>query len=85
MITLVVWILFGALVGWLASIVMLRNGSMGALANVALGIIGAALGGFLFDRDVTPSVFSLGSILTALVGAVLMLAIVNLATRGRVR
>ncbi|MCK6591370.1 MAG: GlsB/YeaQ/YmgE family stress response membrane protein [Polyangiaceae bacterium] len=85
MITFIMWILFGAIVGWLASLVMARDAQQGTLGNIIVGILGATIGGFLFSRDVAPSVFSLGSLLTAFVGAVVLLAIVNLVQRGRVR
>ena len=48
MINLILWLLFGALVGWLASIVMRTDGQQGALLNIVVGIIGAMIGGFLF-------------------------------------
>lgn len=85
MITFILWIVFGAVVGWLASLVMARDSQQGALGNIIVGILGATVGGFLFNREVAPSVFSLGSLLTAFIGAVLLLAIVNLVQRGRVR
>lgn len=85
MITFILWIVFGAVVGWLASLVMARDGQQGTLGNIIVGILGATVGGFLFNREVAPSVFSLGSLLTAFIGAVLLLAIVNLVQRGRVR
>jgi uncharacterized membrane protein YeaQ/YmgE (transglycosylase-associated protein family) len=81
----ILWILFGALVGWLASIVMRTNARQGALLNIIVGIIGAFIGGWLFNRDVSPSIFSVGSMLTAFVGAVILLGIYNLVTAGRVR
>jgi uncharacterized membrane protein YeaQ/YmgE (transglycosylase-associated protein family) len=85
MISLILWLLFGALVGWLASIVMNTNGQQGALLNIVVGIIGAFIGGFIINREVAPSVFSITSLLTAFLGAVILLGIYNLATRGRVR
>jgi uncharacterized membrane protein YeaQ/YmgE (transglycosylase-associated protein family) len=90
-INLILWLLFGALVGWLASIVMGRDAQQGALMNIIVGIIGAFLGGFLLSAltgngmAITNNVFDLSSLLVAFVGAVVLLAIVNLATRGRVR
>jgi uncharacterized membrane protein YeaQ/YmgE (transglycosylase-associated protein family) len=69
-ISLILWLLFGALVGWLASIVMNTNGQQGALLNIVVGIIGAFIGGFIINREVTPSVFSITSLLTAFLGAV---------------
>jgi len=91
MINFILWLLFGALVGWLASIVMRTDAQQGALMNIVVGIIGAFLGGFLVNLAtgrgvaITNNVFDLTSLLVAFVGAVVLLAIVNLATRGRVR
>ena len=84
MISLILWLLFGALIGWVASIIMKTNGQQGALLNIVVGIIGAFIGGFLLNRNLDPN-FNIMNILTALVGAVVLLAIYNLATRGRVR
>jgi uncharacterized membrane protein YeaQ/YmgE (transglycosylase-associated protein family) len=85
MITFILWILFGAVVGWLASLVMARDAQQGTLGNIIVGVLGATVGGFLFNREIAPNVFSLGSLLTAFIGAVLLLAVVNLVQRGRVR
>lgn len=85
MISLILWLLFGALVGWLASIVMKTNGQQGALLNIVVGIVGAFIGGFIINREVVPSVLSIPSLLTAFIGAVILLGIYNLVTRGRVR
>jgi uncharacterized membrane protein YeaQ/YmgE (transglycosylase-associated protein family) len=91
MINLILWLLFGALVGWLASIVMGRDAQQGALLNIVVGIVGAFLGGFLLSAftgngvAITNNVFDLSSLLVAFVGAVVLLGIVNLFTRGRVR
>ena len=85
MINILLWLLFGALIGWLASLVMNTDAKQGALLNIVVGIIGAMIGGFLFRSDVDPNVFSLTSMLTAFVGALILLAVYNLATRGRVR
>ena len=85
MLTFLLWTLFGAFVGWLASLVMARDGEQGTLGNILVGVAGAALGGYLFQRDVSPTYVSFGSVLTAFVGAVLLLAVANLVARGRVR
>ena len=82
---IILWLLFGALIGWLASLIMKTDAKQGALLNIVVGIVGAMIGGFLFNRKVPASFFDIGSILTALVGAVVLLGIYNLATRGRVR
>lgn len=84
-INIILWLIFGALVGWLASIVMRTDAQQGALLNIIVGIVGAFIGGFLFNRDVAANVFDIGSLLTAFIGAVILLAILNLVNRGRVR
>ena len=91
MINFILWLLFGALVGWLASMVMRTDAQQGALMNIIVGIVGAFLGGLLFSflpgstSNINNSDFSLGGLLVSFVGAVVLLGIVNLATRGRVR
>ena len=91
MINFILWLLFGALVGWLASIVMRTDAQQGALLNIVVGIIGAMVGGFLFNllgiggANINNSDFSLGALLVSFVGAVVLLGIVNLVRRGTVR
>lgn len=91
MINFILWLLFGALVGWLASMLMRTDAQQGTLLNIVVGIVGAMLGGFLFPllgfggSNINNSDFSLGGLLVAFVGAVVLLAIVNLVQRGRVR
>ncbi|HEX2994922.1 MAG TPA: GlsB/YeaQ/YmgE family stress response membrane protein [Anaerolineales bacterium] len=81
---LLIWILFGALAGWVASMIMGRDAQMGALANIVVGIIGALIGGFLMNAVGAPGVtgFNLYSILVAIGGAVVLLFIVGLARRA---
>jgi uncharacterized membrane protein YeaQ/YmgE (transglycosylase-associated protein family) len=86
MINLILWLLFGALVGWLASMVMRTDARQGALLNIVVGIIGALIGGFLFgSRTINSGTFDLTSLLVSFVGAIILLAIVNLVRRGSVR
>ena len=91
MINFILWLLFGALVGWLASIVMRTDAQQGALMNIVVGIVGAFLGGFVFSllgmggSSLNNNNFSLGGLLVAFVGAVILLAVVNLVRRGSVR
>ncbi|MBE0681466.1 MAG: GlsB/YeaQ/YmgE family stress response membrane protein [Anaerolineales bacterium] len=77
------WIIFGALAGWIASIIMKKNKQMGAIANIVVGIIGAFLGGaimnFLGYEGITG--FDLWSFLVAVIGAVVLLFIVGLIRR----
>ena len=85
-INLVLWLLFGALVGWLASMVMRTDAQQGALLNIVVGVIGALIGGFLFGANtINQNAFNLTALLVSFVGAVVLLAIVNLVRRGTVR
>ena len=71
MINFILWLLFGALVGWLASIVMRTDAQQGALLNIIVGIIGAMLGGFLFNMlgiggaNINNSDFSLSALVVS--------------------
>ncbi len=71
------WIIFGGLAGWIASIIMGRNGRMGCLANVIIGIIGASIGGFIMGLLGGSGVtgFNLPSFGVAVLGAILLLGI----------
>jgi uncharacterized membrane protein YeaQ/YmgE (transglycosylase-associated protein family) len=91
MINFLLWLLFGALVGWLASLVMRTDAQQGMLLNIVVGIVGAFLGGLIFSllgiggATINDSSFSLSSLLVSFVGAVVLLGIFNLVQRGRVR
>ena len=83
---LIIWLLVGALVGWLASMVMRTDAQQGAILNIVVGIVGALIGGFLFGGPtINSSALNLTAILISFVGAVVLLAIVNLVRRGSVR
>jgi uncharacterized membrane protein YeaQ/YmgE (transglycosylase-associated protein family) len=73
------WIVLGGVAGWLASIVMKRNSQMGLIANIAAGIVGAVVGGWVFGLFGGTGVtgFNLTSLVVAFVGAVIVLAVVN--------
>jgi uncharacterized membrane protein YeaQ/YmgE (transglycosylase-associated protein family) len=79
----IVWIIFGAIAGWIASIVMGKNKQMGAIANIVVGIIGAFLGGWIMSFFGAQGVtgFNLPSLLVAIVGAVALLFVVGLLRR----
>ena len=80
---LIVWLIIGGIIGWLASLVMKTDAQQGILLNVVVGIIGSFLGGWL----IAPLIGGAGFMgyLSAFLGAVILLAIVNLFRRGRVR
>lgn len=80
------WLLFGALVGWLASIIMGKNRRMGLIANIIVGILGSAIGGWLGDVLNIANVqagFTFRGIAMAVLGAVILLFLINLLTKKR--
>jgi uncharacterized membrane protein YeaQ/YmgE (transglycosylase-associated protein family) len=85
----ILWLIVGGIVGWLASLIMKTDGQQGILLNVVVGIVGAFIGGWLISPMVGMGTinegFSIGSLVVSLIGAVILLAIVNLFRRGRVR
>ncbi|URD60591.1 GlsB/YeaQ/YmgE family stress response membrane protein [Sphingomonas sp. KRR8] len=82
----IIWLVVGGICGWLASIVMRTDGQQGILLNVIVGIIGAAIAGFLLGGGASlNNGITLQSFLYSLLGAIVLLAIVNLVRRGSVR
>jgi uncharacterized membrane protein YeaQ/YmgE (transglycosylase-associated protein family) len=79
------WIVLGALAGWLASIITGRNAQMGCIANIVVGIIGGLIGGWVMSffggQGVTG--FNIPSLIVALIGAVILLFLYNLIARRR--
>jgi uncharacterized membrane protein YeaQ/YmgE (transglycosylase-associated protein family) len=86
----IIWIVIGGILGWLASLVMKTDAQQGMFLNVVVGIVGALLGGWLLSPlfgtgTINTDDFSLLSIGVSFLGALILLAIVNLVFRGRVR
>jgi uncharacterized membrane protein YeaQ/YmgE (transglycosylase-associated protein family) len=83
---LIMWLIVGGVVGWLASIVMRTDGQQGIVLNVVVGIIGAFIGGLILSSgNINNAPLTLYTFLVSLVGAIILLAIVNLVRRGSVR
>ncbi len=87
---IIIWLVIGGVVGWLASLIMRTDGQQGILLNIVVGIVGAFLGGFLLSPifgtgTINNSGLSVGTFVVSLGGAVILLAIVNLFRRGRGR
>jgi uncharacterized membrane protein YeaQ/YmgE (transglycosylase-associated protein family) len=86
---LIIWLIVGGIVGWLASIIMKRDAQQGILLNIIVGIIGALIGGWLIGPLLGAGSINDGitvmSFIVSLIGAVILLAIVNLFRRGSVR
>lgn len=81
---IILYIIFGALVGWIASIIMGRNAEQGAIGNIIVGILGAFLGGWIMQAIGSSGVsgFNLRSFFVALMGAIVLLFLFNLFRRG---
>jgi uncharacterized membrane protein YeaQ/YmgE (transglycosylase-associated protein family) len=80
------WLVVGAVAGWLASMVMKTNRQQGLLMDIVVGIVGAFIGGFLFNQFDTAGVtgFNIWSVFVAFTGAVVLLAAVRLLTGRRI-
>ena len=80
------WIVFGALAGWLASIIMRNNANQGLLMDIVMGIIGALAGGFIMNIFGQPGVtgFNFYSLLIAVLGAAALIWIGRMFTRSPV-
>lgn len=86
MMGLIVWLIVGGICGWLASMVMRTDAQQGVFLNIIVGIVGAAIAGFLLGgQNSLNNGLTVQSFLYSLLGAVVLLAIVNLVRRGSVR
>ena len=87
---ILIWLIVGGIIGWIASLIMKTDAQQDLFLNIVVGIVGAFIGGWLgglvgLGGDINSGDFSLGGLLMSLVGAIVLLAIVNLFRRGRVR
>ena len=82
---IIIWLVVGGIVGWLASMLMRTDAQQGILMNIVVGIVGAFLGGLIFNRGDINDTIRLTSFLVSLVGAVILLGVINLFRRGSVR
>ena len=87
---LIILLVVGGIIGWLASMIMRTDAQQGIVLNVVVGVVGALLAGLLITpliggASITDGAINIQSILISLVGAVVLLALVNLVRRGAVR
>jgi len=87
---IIVWLVVGGLIGWVASMIMKTNAQQGLILNILVGIVGSVIGGWLIApllgaATVNQNDFSVRGLLASLIGAVILLAVVNLVRRGSVR
>jgi uncharacterized membrane protein YeaQ/YmgE (transglycosylase-associated protein family) len=80
---IILWIVFGALVGWIASLIMKTDAEQGAFLNIVVGIVGAVLGGFVMSLIGKGGVsgFNIYSFVVALLGAIVLIGIVKAVRR----
>ncbi len=80
---IILWIIFGAIAGWIASLIMKTDGQQGPLLNIIVGIIGAVIGGWVMNilGQGGVSGFNLYSLIVAIIGAVALIAIVKAVRR----
>ena len=86
----IIWLIVGGLIGWVASMIMKTDAQQGMILNVIVGIVGSMLGGWLIapllgGGTINQNDFSIMGLVSSLIGAVILLAIVNLVRRGSVR
>jgi uncharacterized membrane protein YeaQ/YmgE (transglycosylase-associated protein family) len=86
----IIWLIVGGIIGWLASMIMKTDAQQGLILNIVVGIVGSFLGGWfiaplLGTGTVNSGDFSVMGLVASLIGAIILLAIVNLFRRGRVR
>lgn len=87
---ILIWLIIGGILGWLASKVMHTDGQQGLILNIVVGIVGALIGGWLLSPlfgagTINQNDFSIPALLVSFLGAILLLAAYNLAKRGTVR
>ncbi len=82
----IIWLVVGGVIGWLASIIMRTDAQQGIFLNIVVGIVGAFIGGLIVSGgSINNAPLNMTSFLVSLVGAVILLGIVNLVRRGSVR
>jgi uncharacterized membrane protein YeaQ/YmgE (transglycosylase-associated protein family) len=87
---IIIWLIVGGLIGWIASGIMRTDAQQGVALNVVVGVVGSLLGAWLIapmfgSGTINQSDFSATGLMSSLLGAVVLLAIVNVFRRGRVR
>ncbi|THD38428.1 MAG: GlsB/YeaQ/YmgE family stress response membrane protein [Sphingomonas sp.] len=81
---IIIWLVVGGLAGWLASVVMRTDGQQGLLLNVVVGIVGAVIANLIFGVGINEAI-TVMTFVYSVIGAIILLAILNLINRGRVR
>ena len=86
MINFILWLVLGGVIGWIASVIMGTDARQGAFLNIVVGVIGALVAGLLFGAStINQANFSFPALVWSLLGAIILLAVVNLFTRRALR
>jgi uncharacterized membrane protein YeaQ/YmgE (transglycosylase-associated protein family) len=85
LVSIIIWLVVGGICGWLASLIMRTDAQQGILLNIVVGIVGAFIAGWLFGKGSINQGISIETFLWSLLGAIILLAVVNLIRRGTVR
>ena len=83
-VNIIIWLVVGGVAGWLASLVMRTDGQQGIILNIVVGIVGAVIANLILGSSINEGI-TLMSFLYSVLGAIVLLAIVNLVRRGSVR
>lgn len=80
---IIIWLVVGAVIGWLTSVFMRTDNQLGIILNIIVGMVGALIGGLILaGGEINGAPLTIPTFLVSLTGAVALLAIVNLARRG---
>jgi len=87
---IIIWLIVGGIIGWLASLIMKTDAQQGLILNVVVGVVGSMIGGWVIapllgSGTVNQNDFSVRGLVASLIGAIILLAIVNLVRRGSAR
>ena len=87
---IIIWLIVGGIIGWLASLIMKTDAQQGLILNVVVGVVGSMIGGWVIapllgSGTVNQNDFSVRGLAASLIGAIVLLAIVNLVRRGSAR
>src|SRR3546814_3213356 len=83
---IILWLVVGGVIGWLASIIMRTDGQQDIILNIVVGIIGSFIGGLILSRgDINNAPLTAMTFLVSMAGATILLAIANRASRGAIR
>ena len=83
---IIMWLIVGGVVGWVASLIMRTDAQQGIILNVVVGVVGAFIAGLIFSHgNINNAPLTISTLLVSLIGAVILLGVVNLVRRGSVR